>query len=446
MLGNKIKLSIPQILVTGYFLLIVIGSILLWLPIAHSEGVEIHYLDALFTTVSATCVTGLIAVDTGTSWSLFGKIVIISLIQIGGLGILAFITVIQMTMRQTIGLRQRLAIQQDLNSFDLKRPEKLIGKVILISLGIEAIGAIVLSTQFIGEYGIGTGIWYGVFHSISAFCNAGFDLFGNFQSLTLYQHNPIILYTIMGLIIAGGLGFIVWTDIASFFSKKMKSRLSFHTKIVLITTVALLVLGAIGIGLIEYNGVALAGLSPLDKVHNILFMAITPRTAGFSNINLSDMRLATSLITIVLMFIGASSGSTAGGIKTTTFAVIMLALYSELRQRSSVRIFGRRISVQAVDTAFSVATIGFVSVLIGSFVLSITDSSFGLLEILFETVSAFGTVGSSMSMSPELSAIGKVVIMLLMYIGRVGPVTFGLSLLVEKKSTIRYPEGKILIG
>ena len=446
MLGNKIKLSIPQILVTGYFLLIVIGSILLWLPIAHSEGVEIHYLDALFTTVSATCVTGLIAVDTGTSWSLFGKIVIISLIQIGGLGILAFITVIQMTMRQTIGLRQRLAIQQDLNSFDLKRPEKLIGKVILISLGIEAVGAIVLSTQFIGEYGIGTGIWYGVFHSISAFCNAGFDLFGNFQSLTLYQHNPIILYTIMGLIIAGGLGFIVWTDIASFFSKKMKSRLSFHTKIVLITTVALLVLGAIGIGLIEYNGVALAGLSPLDKVHNILFMAITPRTAGFSNVNLSDMRLATSLITIVLMFIGASSGSTAGGIKTTTFAVIMLALYSELRQRSSVRIFGRRISVQAVDTAFSVATIGFVSVLIGSFVLSITDSSFGLLEILFETVSAFGTVGSSMSMSPELSAIGKVVIMLLMYIGRVGPVTFGLSLLVEKKSTIRYPEGKILIG
>lgn len=446
MVAKKIKLSIPQMLVLGYLFFIILGSLLLWLPFASYGDKHVSYIDALFTAVSATCVTGLITVDTGTTWTLFGKAVIISLIQIGGLGILAFITLLQLTIRQRISLRQRLAIQQDLNSFDINKPEQLIGRVVLIAFAIETLGAVILSSQFVPQYGVFKGVAYSIFHAVSAFCNAGFDVFGNFASLTLYQKNPVVLYTISSLIIAGGLGFIVWSDLASFISKKLEKRLSFQTKIVLLTTSVLLVLSTLFIGMMEYNNVTLQGLSPIDKINNIIFMAVTPRTAGFSNVNLVDMRVASSLITIVLMFIGGSSGSTAGGIKTTTISVIMLAIYSRLRQRSSVRVFGRRISIQSIDAAFTVMTTALLLVLLATFILTISEPGFGLHEILFETVSAFGTVGSTLGMTPALSVVGKVVIMLLMYIGRVGPVTFGLSLLVEKTSSMRYPEGKLLIG
>lgn len=438
--------SVPQILVLGYLFLIVIGSILLWLPISYQTGKEVTYLDALFTAVSSACVTGLISVDTGTTWTMFGKIIIISLIQIGGLGLLAFVAFFQVTLRQRLGLRQRLIIQQDLNSFDLHHLEKMIAKVIFIALGIETIGALVLSTQFIPMYGVAKGLGYSFFHAISAFCNAGFDLFGDFQSITAFQTNPVILYTLGFLIIAGGLGFIVWIDLATFLNKKMKTQISFHTKIVLITTIALLLASCISIGFLEYDGAALAHLTPIDKINNIIFLAITPRTAGFSNIDLSTMQLGTSLITIVLMFIGGSSGSTAGGIKTTTLAVIALVIYGVLRGRRTPRVLARSISLENAQTAFTVATLGIIAVTSATIILSITDAQFSLLTILFETVSAFGTVGSSLSMTPALSLIGKIVIMLLMYLGRVGPITFGLSVLIERQNLVNYPKGQVLIG
>jgi trk system potassium uptake protein TrkH len=439
-----LKLSIPQIILLGYLTLIIVGSILLWLPFAHK--VPIKYIDALFTAVSATCVTGLITVDTANTWTIFGQTIIILLIQVGGLGVLAFITLLQLGFRRRITIRQRLAIQQDLNSFDMYQPERLIRKVVLISLGIELAGALLLSVQFVPEYGLVRGVAYGIFHAISAFCNAGFDLFGNFQSVIPYQTNPFVLGTLSLLIIAGGLGFIVWSDVTTFFMRKGKHKLSFHTKIVLVTTGLLLLTSIVLIGLLEYNNGTLAGLSLGDKIQNIIFLAVSPRTAGFSNVPLVNLRLATMVLTVVLMFIGASSGSTAGGIKTTTFAVIMLTLYSRLRQRSSVRVFGRRISTQSIDASFTVATSAFLLILVSTFILTITDPAFGLIASLFETVSAFGTVGSSLGMTTELSLIGKVIIMILMYVGRVGPITFGLSLLEEKTASVTYPEGKVLIG
>jgi len=439
-----LKLSIPRVILLGYLALIGIGSILLWLPIAHQ--VPVKYIDALFTAVSATCVTGLITVDTATTWTLFGKVVIIVLIQIGGLGVVAFITLLQLGARRRISIRQRMAIQQDLNSFDLSQTEGWIHKVMRISLGIELLGAIILSIQFIPKYGFVRGIGYSIFHAISAFCNAGFDLFGNFQSIVGYQTNVLVLNTLSFLIIAGGLGFIVWTDLATFFVTKRKDALSFHTKIALSTTLSLLVVSSIMIGLLEYNGVSLAGLSPFDKIQNIIFMAVSPRTAGFSNVALVDLRLPTMLLTVVLMFIGASSGSTAGGIKTTTFAVIMLTIYSRLRQRSFVGVFKRRISIQSIDASLTVAVTAFLLVLVSTFIITITDSGFGLIETLFETVSAFATVGSTLGMTATLSLVGKFVIMMLMYVGRVGPVTFGLSLLEEKNSNVKYPEGNVLVG
>jgi len=439
-----LKLSIPRVILLGYLALIVIGSILLWLPIAHQ--VPVKYIDALFTAVSATCVTGLITVDTATTWTLFGKVVIIVLIQIGGLGVVAFITLLQLGARRRISIRQRMAIQQDLNSFDLSQTEGWIHKVMRISLGIELLGAIILSIQFIPEYGLIRGIGYSIFHAISAFCNAGFDLFGNFQSIGGYQTNTLVLNTLSLLIIAGGLGFIVWTDLASFFVTKRKDALSFHTKIALSTTLILLIVSSIVIGLLEYNSVSLAGMSPFNKIQNIVFMAVSPRTAGFSNVALVDLRLPTMLLTVVLMFIGASSGSTAGGIKTTTFAVIMLTIYSRLRQRSFVGVFKRRISIQSIDASLTVAVTAFLLVLVSTFIITITDRGFGLIEILFETVSAFATVGSTLGMTAALSLIGKFVIMMLMYVGRVGPVTFGLSLLEEKNSNVKYPEGNVLVG
>jgi len=439
-----LKLSIPQIILLGYLSLVIVGSMLLWLPVAHQQ--PISYLDALFTAVSATCVTGLITVDTATTWTLFGKIVILVLIQIGGLGVVAFITLLQLSARRRISIRQRLAIQQDLNSFDLYQTEAWVGKVVLISLGIEFVGAVILTLQFVPEYGVIRGIGYAVFHAVSAFCNAGFDLFGNFQSIIGYQTNGFVLSTISLLIIAGGLGFIVWTDLIAFFVKKKTTHLSFHTKIVLSTTAILLVLSSLVIGILEYNGVSLAGLSPVEKIQNIMFMAVSPRTAGFSNVALADLRLPTMLLTVVLMFIGGSSGSTAGGIKTTTFAVIILAIYSRLRQRSFVRAFNRRIAVTSIDASFTVAVSAFMLVLLSTFMLTITDANFGLIETLFETVSAFATVGSSIGMSATLSGFGKCIIMILMYVGRVGPVTFGLSLLEDKKASVQYPEGNVLVG
>lgn len=436
------KISTLQLLLIGYLSVILVGTLLLMLPFSSKNGSP-DFINALFTAVSATCVTGLVVLDTATQWTFFGQIVILCLIQIGGLGILAFITIIQLVMKQRINLSQRLIIKQDIGGFDLKGIVTFVRKILLLTLLIEGAGAIILATQFVPMYGLGEGLWYSIFHSISAFCNAGFDLFGDFRSLTLFQNNPVILYTIGALIILGGLGFFVFLDLGKNINKQKRS---FHTRIVLLTTGILLLLGIVFIGISEYNNVALAHLAPLDRINNIIFMAITPRTAGFASLNLTDFKLPAAAITVFLMFVGGSPGSTAGGIKTTTLAIIVLSIVATIRKREAPEIFHRRVSMETLQVAQAIGTLSLFLVGTCIFILTISEPAFDLLTIMFEAVSAFGTVGLSLNMTTELSMVGKFVIMLLMFLGRVGPLTFALSVMKERKGKINYPDGRVLIG
>ncbi|GBU11235.1 potassium uptake protein, TrkH family [Erysipelotrichaceae bacterium] len=437
---QKRKISPLQMLVLGYATVIIFGASLLLLPISRL-GVEVTFINALFTAVSAVCVTGLVVVDTATTWSPFGQVVILLLIQIGGIGILAFITSIQIVMKQKINLKQRLLVKQDISGFDLKKIVLFVRRILIYTFVIEGIAAIILASQFIPIYGVSKGLWFGVFHAISAFCNAGFDLIGNFQSLVPFQSNPIILYTVATTIILGGLGFFVYVDIT-----ERKKKFSFHTKLVLTTTIILLVGGTILIGLSEYGGQTLAGLSPIDKLNNIFFMAVTPRTAGFTTVDLTLMNGTTNITTIILMFIGGSPGSTAGGIKTTTIAVVFISLFAVIRRRKDAEVFERRINNETLLIAQTILTLSMLIVMASTIILTYTDKHFSLLAIVFEVVSAFGTVGSSLNMTPGLSFIGKLIIMILMFIGRVGPLTFALSVMKETKGKIILPDGRVLIG
>ena len=436
------KITTLQLLLMGYMSVILIGGFLLMMPFS-SQNEAPSFINALFTAVSATCVTGLVVLDTGTQWTFFGQLVIICLIQIGGLGILAFITIIQLVMKQRINLTQRLIIKQDIGGFDLKGVVTFVRKILLLTLLIEGAGTIILATQFIPMYGFWQGLWYSIFHSISAFCNAGFDVFGGFRSLTIFQDNPVILYTIGALIILGGLGFFVFLDLGKNINKQKRS---FHTRIVLLTTGILLLIGIIFIGISEYNNVTLAHLAPLDRINNIIFMAITPRTAGFTSLHLTDLKLPAAVITIFLMFVGGSPGSTAGGIKTTTLAIIVLSIVATIRKREAPEIFHRRVSMETLQVAQAIATLSLFIVGVCVFILTLSEPNFDLLTIMFEAVSAFGTVGSSIDMTPDLSMIGKFIIMFLMFLGRVGPLTFALSVMKERKGKINYPDGRVLIG
>ncbi|MGL5041553.1 MAG: TrkH family potassium uptake protein [Culicoidibacterales bacterium] len=436
------KITTLQVLLIGYASVVLTGSLLLMLPIAQVNG-GIKFIDALFTAMSATCVTGLVVLDTGTQWTFFGQAIILLLIQIGGLGILAFITTIQIIARQKINLKQRLIIQQDVGGFDLKGMVKFVQRIIFITFIIEGTGALLLATQFIPMYGLGKGIWYSIFHSISAFCNAGFDVFGGFKSLTTFQENPVILYTLAGLIVSGGLGFFVFLDLAG---KINKHKITFHTRLVLCATGALLITGILVIGIAEFNGPMLSHLSGWDRFNNIVFMAITPRTAGFTSVPLTEIALPTAILTIFLMFIGGSPGSTAGGIKTTTFAVIVLSLYSTIRHRKEPEVFYRKISAETLRIAHTNISLCVMLVCMAILIMTFTETNFDALAIAFEAVSAFGTVGSSLDMTPFLTSYGKIVIICLMFLGRVGPLTFALSVLREHKGNITYPDGRVLIG
>lgn len=442
---EKKALSVVRYLALGYFIVILTGSILLTLPIASQKNVWTPFIDALFTATSAVCVTGLVVVDTGTHWSFFGQVVIISLIQIGGLGFVTFSTLIFIILGKKITLRQRLIMQQGINGFDLKGVVRLTRAIVLMTLAVELIGGLVLATQFIPEYGLLKGAWFGIFHAISAFCNAGFDLIGDFNSLIAYQNNPVILYTIMILIVTGGLGFFVWRDI--WYLKKEK-KLSFHSKLVLSMTGVLIVVGAVFIGINEFfNTETIGNLSYINRFNNILFLAITPRTAGFTTVNLTHLAFPTAIFTIMLMFIGASPGSTGGGIKTTTLATIFLTIYSVAKGKEEANIFGRKISQDTVLRSCVIFIVGIILVSGFSLILSMTDGKNGMLAILFEVVSAFGTVGSSLNMSPNMTTVGKILISIMMFIGRVGPLTLGLALVSQqRRSKMSYAEGRILIG
>ena len=445
------KLDPTQIMVLGFALVILIGAILLNLPMATQTGEQIGMLNALFTATSAVCVTGLVVVDTATYWSEIGQVIIITLIQIGGLGFMTITTMFAIIVKKRINLRERLLIQESLNQFDLSGLVKLTRYILLTTFVIEGVGAILLSFVFIPEFGTAKGIWYSVFHAISAFCNAGFDLMGSvsgeFSSLTRYVDNYTVTITVSLLIILGGLGFPVILDIIK---QKRYSKLNIHSKLVIISTAFLIISGALVIFLLEANNKETMGqLSTSGKILASFFQSITTRTAGFNTIDLTLMRESSIFIMIIFMFIGASPASTGGGIKTTTIATLLLSVRAFIGEKQDIELFERRIGSSTVNKSLGVFIIGIVVVVFGTVIISITETGFTLLESGFEVVSAFATVGLSIGGSPDLTTMGKIFIMIFMFMGRVGSLTIFMALTyrrTKKKPLVRYPEGKIIVG
>lgn len=440
---KKKKLSAVQVIVLGFFIVILVGALLLTLPISSIKGEVTNFVDALFTSTSAVCVTGLAVKNTKEYWSDFGKLVIIMLIQIGGIGFMSFTTLIAIVTGKRIGLKSRIVIQESVNGTYLQGMVRLSRYIITFTFIVEMIGAFILSFILVPQFGVKKGIAMSLFHSISAFCNAGFDLFGN--SLYDYRNSTIILLGISLLIIVGGLGFSVWSDIYGY---KKGNKLSTHTVVALTVTGILLVTGTILFFLIERNNPDTIGnMSLFDKMINAIFQSTTARTAGFNTYNISSMRPGSIFLTDILMFIGAAPGSTGGGIKVTTFAIIIATLASTIKGDSETNLFRRRIDQKTVVRSFLVFFVGFTIIVACVFLIRITNVNFTLEEVFFEAVSAFGTVGLSLGITPYINTAGKIILTLAMFAGRVGALTILLAIGKERmQASIRYPEGKILIG
>jgi trk system potassium uptake protein len=429
------------IIAVSFFLVILAGGILLSLPISSAAGTPTNFLDSYFTSNSATCVTGLVTLDTGTHFSLFGLIVIMALMQIGGLGYMTFSTFMLLVFRQKLFISQKLAIQEALNIYSTKDVIQVLRRIFGIVFIIEGTGALVLFLRWLPEFGAPKAFLYAAFHSISAFNNAGFALPPNFANLMPYATDLTINLTITTLIIIGGIGFVVIADILQ------HRRLSLHSKIALFTTIGLLLAGTAFIFALEMNNPNTLG--PLSLPHKLLasyFQAVTPRTAGFNTLDYGKMLPATLLFTMFLMFVGASPGGTGGGIKTTTFSLIIATIWATLRGYRDTIMFRRRIPSETVRRAFAIVSISALVIGLAVFGLGEYEKK-GLMELAFETFSAFGTVGLSMGITPYLSSLGKIIIIAVMFIGRVGPLTLLLALSIEQKEPrIEHPKEGISIG
>ena len=447
-LKKKSMYTPVRILAIGFAIVIFTGAVLLSLPIAAQSGGITPFIDCIFTSTSAVCVTGLVTVDTGTHWTYFGKTVIMLLIEIGGLGFMSVATLGFFFLGKRITLKERLIMQEAMNVNTLQGLVKMVKYVLIFTFSVEAVGAVLFSTQFIPEFGIGKGIYYSVFHAVSAFCNAGFDLMGNFKSVTEYANNSVVILTISALIAIGGLGFYVWVEI---YNGRGIKRLSLHSKIVIYSTIFLIVGGAVLMFIFEMNNPGtMKGMSFKGKVLSSIFASVSPRTAGFNSIQLDKMTTAGNFLTIILMFIGGSPGSTAGGIKTATAVVLFMTVVSVVRGREDTEIFQKRISKETVYKSLVITVLGFVIVIGVTMILSITQQPDIPFEyFLYEATSAFATVGLTLGITTKLTFVGKLIIAITMYAGRVGPLTIILALAKNKKSKsgkIKYPEGKILIG
>lgn len=430
----------------GFFIIIIVGTFLLTLPISGRRGEWTNPVDALFTATSATCVTGLAVFDTYQYWSVFGQIVIITLIQIGGLGFITFGVGFSIFFKQRIGLARRNLIQESVSALKLAGVVKLVRKIIIGTAIFEGIGAVVLAIRFIPKMGFVVGIYNAVFHSISAFCNAGFDLMGRYEeysSLTAYSGDIVINITIMLLIIIGGLGFIVWDDI---WHNRLKFRkYSLHSKIVIISTTVLVFGGAILFGIFEHNN-TMAGMNPVETVLASLFASVTTRTAGFNTIDLGAMTQSSKLLTDVLMFIGGSPGSTAGGIKTTSIVVMICYIGANLNGIQGVNILGRRISEEDVKKASVVMGIN-MGIAVVALIAITAVQPFNMDDLLLEVFSAIGTVGLSTGLTRQLTTFSKLVIIFLMYCGRIGSTTFATSFIGNKRrAPVQYPVEHINVG
>lgn len=432
-----------QVLAVGYLVVILVGTILLHLPIATTNPGSLPWLDCLFTATSATAVTGLIVVNTSSAFTIFGQVVIMLLIQFGGLGLMTMSTLLALVIGRRIGLQERVVMQKELGQFQLSGLVKVVKRVLLITAIIEGLGVVILFLRWQPLLGAKKALYYAVFHSVSAFCNAGFDLFGN--SMQNFNQDFITLFTISSLLILGGLGFGVVTDL---FHLPKNKRLTFHSRMVLRVSLILLVLGWAFVFFTEYsNPETLGELSFGGKVLSAYFTSATTRTAGFESLPTGSLRTPTLFFAIVLMFIGASPASTGGGIKTTTFGVVVVTVFSIIRGKGETEVFQRRVAKETIIDALCIITLAMMLVFLDTIVLSFLETDKEFLDLFFETVSAFGTVGLSTGITPDLSTISKIMLILTMYAGRVGPMTVLVALSKKRKTqNFRYPEEKILVG
>lgn len=456
------KLKPTQIIVVGFLFFNLIGTILLLLPFASTDGKSVGFVDALFTSTSAICVTGLSVVNTLEQWTIFGKIVIMFLIQIGGIGFMTIVTSILVFLGRRITLKERVIIQESFNLDNYQGMVSFAKRIVIGTFIFEGAGAVLLSLRFIPEFGFLSGIFKGIFHSVSAFCNAGFDILGR-DSLVSYSDDYLINIVISLLIIIGGLGFVVWMDLfnilkscrqKNFILKNKIQMLSLHSKLVLTITFGLIVFGWIFFFCTEYsNPETLGKFSFGNKILASFFQSVTLRTAGFASLNQASLTYTSKLMGIILMFIGGSSGSTAGGIKTATFGAVMMAVVSVVKGRDSISVYKKSISFITVQKALTVVVM-MIAVLLGlTMILSFTESNINFkhefMDLFYEAASAVGTVGLSVGITPYLSVLGKIFICIGMFIGRLGPVTVAVAISSRRKSgenLVHYPEERIFVG
>ena len=445
---RRFRLNATQTIAVGFAVIILIGASLLALPAASRTGVSCGFFPALFTATSATCVTGLVLFDTYTQWSVFGQVVIITLIEIGGLGFMSAASTFVFLLRRKVGLRQKMVIAQAFNLNDMDGVVKIQKLVLTGSLSIQGIGALILFLRFWPQFGFGRALAWGVFHAISAFCNAGFDLFGYLdpgQSLIIFNDDPIICLTLMALVTIGGLGFLVWEEMARVRNFK---KFSVYTKLVLIMTGGILLIGTVVILILEWNNPNTFGNMPVwQKIMNAFFQTGTLRTAGFVTVDQGALRDATKVFSILIMLVGGSSGSTAGGLKTVTIVVLLLFIWAKARGKESVHVFKRNIpGAKAVDAM----TLTFITVMLSVFggMLICTVAPVSFLDGWYEAVSAICTVGLTAAGTPALGVVAQCMIIAFMYFGRVGILTLSLGFLMgnRAKDRFQYADTNLLIG
>ncbi|MEW5762782.1 MAG: TrkH family potassium uptake protein [Bacillota bacterium] len=437
----SLRLSPPQLLVLGFAGVILAGTLLLLAPFA-AAGERADFLTALFTATSAVCVTGLVVVDTGTFWSGWGHAIILLLIQTGGLGVMTMGTLFAILLGKRIGFRERLVIRESLNNINVAGVVRLVRSILLYTAAVEGFFALVLGLRWAADFGWERGMWLGLFHAVSAFNNAGFDLMGDFRSLTRYVDDPVVTLGVGLAIVLGGLGFAVAVDILR---QRRWRKFSLHTKFVLVLTFLLIGCGMAVFLALEHNN-TLAGLGPGGKLLASFFQAVTPRTAGYNTVDIGRLTAATQFLLVLLMFIGASPGSTGGGIKTTTFGALGLAVLSMARGKEDAELFGRRIPKEQIYRALGVFLMSVTVVVLAVMALLVSQEK-DFLSLVFEAVSAFGTVGLSTGITPDLTPFGKVVLIVTMFVGRVGPLTVAFALALRPQpGAVRYPEEKLIIG
>ena len=449
---SRLRLSTTHIILFSFFAAVLVGAVLLSLPVSSATGEKTPFVDALFTSTTATCVTGLVVVPTFSAWSTFGHIVILCLIQIGGLGVITVVSILAMMFHKKMGLSDRLLLQDAFNLNTLSGLSQFVKKVVLGTILVEGIGALLYMTVFVPEFGL-KGIWISVFTAISAFCNAGIDIIAS-DSLAGYVHNPIINLTTCLLIFFSGIGYIVWWDVIRVLKLRKKRKikvfkaLTLHSKIALATTLILIFGGALCIFLFEYNNPqTMKDFTLYQKIQASFFQSVTTRTAGFFTVPQENLSNGSALVSVLLMFIGGSPVGTAGGVKTVTIAVVAMAAIATIKNKKDVTMFNRTLSKEAVSKAVAVICTSFFIMFMSTLLLSaVTDASF--LDVLYETVSATATVGLSRNLTASLNTIGKFVIIATMYFGRVGPISLAVALNLKKQNPniIKNPVEDISVG